>query len=65
MCTQSGGIQTGQLQTGSFYKLLVLRNETWQEVPYLIADVAWKTISDFRGSGDYDTEECWVEFEIK
>lgn len=24
-----------------------------------------KPISDFRGSGDYDTEECWVEFEIK
>ncbi|MBD5497830.1 MAG: hypothetical protein HDR11_08715 [Lachnospiraceae bacterium] len=99
VCTQSGGIQTGQLQTGSFYKLLVLRNETWQEVPYLIEDVAWKKeaysiplddrvaweikweslygelpagtyrivkpISDFRGSGDYDTEECWAEFEIK
>ncbi|MDE6065140.1 MAG: hypothetical protein K2G20_11250, partial [Lachnospiraceae bacterium] len=43
VCTQSGGIQTGQLQAGSFYKLLVLRNETWQEVPYLIADVAWTT----------------------
>lgn len=99
VCTQSGGIQTGQLQAGSFYKLLVWRNETWQEVPYLIEDVVWKQvaynipledrvaweikweniygelpagtyrivkpISDFRGSGDYDTEECWVEFEIK
>lgn len=24
-----------------------------------------KPISDFRGSGDYDTEECWAAFEIK
>lgn len=99
VCIQSGGIQTGQLQTGSFYKLLVWHDETWQEVPCLIGEVAWKEvaysiplddrvaweieweslygelpagtyrivkpISDFRGPGDYDTEECWVEFEIK
>lgn len=99
VCTQSGGIQTGQLQTGNAYKLMVLHNETWQEVPYLVEDVEWKqeaytiplddrveweikweslygelpagtyrivkSVSDFRGTGDYDTEECWTEFEIK
>ncbi|MDE5801859.1 MAG: hypothetical protein K2I22_02955 [Lachnospiraceae bacterium] len=99
VCTQSGGIQTGQLQAGSFYKLQVWSNETWQEVPCLIEDVVWKQvayniplegrvtweieweslygelpagtyrivkpINDFRGPGDYDTEECWVEFEIE
>jgi len=99
VCTQSGGIPTGQLQTGSFYRLLALQGESWGEVPCLIEDVAWtqeaytiplndsvkwdinweslygelapgtyrilKIITDFRKTADYDTEECWAEFEIK
>ena len=86
---------------GSFYKLIVWNNDnnTWEDVPYLIKDIAWteetyiiplndtmkwevrweilygelsagtyrimKNISDFRTTGDYDTAECWAEFEIK
>ncbi len=101
VCTQSEKLPTGELQMGSFYKLIVWNNDnnTWEDVPYLIKDIAWteetyiiplndtmkwevrweilygelsagtyrimKNISDFRTTGDYDTAECWAEFEIK
>lgn len=101
VCAQSGGIPTGRLQTGSFYRLTIWSEGSWQDYPFLEknSDVAWeaktysipledsvtweiqwtdlygelpagtyriyKTITDFREAGDYDTEECWAEFEIK
>lgn len=98
VCMHSGGVPTGDLQTGSEYKLLVLENGAWELVPTVIEEYAWdavayllpmngsrefeinwkwlygelpagtyrisKEIMDFRGSGDYDTAEYWVEFEI-
>lgn len=40
VCTQSGGKPTGELQTGSDYKLVVLK-EGWEEVPVIIEDYGW------------------------
>lgn len=44
LCTQSGGELTGELQTGSDYKLIVLK-EAWEEVPTIVEDYAWYTIA--------------------
>ncbi len=99
VCTQSGGEPTGELQTGSDYNLIVLKDGTWQEVPTIIEDYGWtaeayliakndvrefeikwewlhgklpagtyrlvKSFMDFRETGNYDTFDYWVEFEIK
>ncbi len=98
VCTQSGGEPTGDLQTGTDYKLIVLK-EVWEEVPTIIENYGWDSLAymisandvtefeynwewlygelppgiyrmvkgfmDFRGSGDYDYFDYWVEFEIK
>ena len=44
VCTQSGGELTGELQTGSDYKLIVLK-EAWEDVPTIIEDYGWNTIA--------------------
>ena len=41
VCTQSGGELTGELQTGNNYKLIVLKDGTWQDVPTIIEDYGW------------------------
>ena len=41
VCTQSGGEPTGELQTGGDYKLIVLKDGTWQDVPTIIEDYGW------------------------
>ena len=98
VCTQSGGEPSGDLQTGTDYKLIVLK-EVWEEVPTIIENYGWDSLAymisandvtefeynwgwlygeltpgtyrmvkgfmDFRGSGDYDNFDYWVEFEIK
>ena len=98
ICTQSGGELTGEMQTGSDYKLIVLK-EAWEDVPTIIEGYGWNAIAymipkegstefeinwewlygklpagtyriikgftDFRESGDFDTETYWAEFEIK
>ena len=98
VCTQSGGEPSGDLQTGTDYKLIVLK-EAWEEVPTIIENYGWDSLAylisadgvtefeynwewlygelppgtyrmvkgfmDFRGSGDYDNFDYWVEFEIK
>lgn len=40
VCTQSGGELTGELETGSDYKLIVLK-EAWEDVPTIIEDYGW------------------------
>ena len=40
VCTQSGGELTGELQTGSDYKLIVLK-EAWEDVSTIIEDYGW------------------------
>ncbi len=44
VCTQSGGEMTGELQTGSDYKLIVLK-EAWEDVPTIIEDYGWDMIA--------------------
>ena len=44
VCTQSGGELTGELQTGSDYKLIVLK-EAWEDVPTIIEDYGWNMIA--------------------
>ena len=44
VCTQSGGEPAGELQTGSDYKLIVLK-EAWEDVPTIIEDYGWDMIA--------------------
>lgn len=44
VCTQSGGELTGELHTGSDYKLIVLK-EAWEDVPTIIDDYGWNTVA--------------------
>ena len=39
--TQSDGELTGELQTGSDYNLMVLKDGTWQDVPTIIEEYGW------------------------
>ena len=41
VCTRSGGNPAGELQTGSDYNLIVLKDGTWQEVPTIIEEYGW------------------------
>ena len=45
VCTQSGGDLSGELETGSDYKLIVLQNGTWNDVPVLLEEYGWNTIA--------------------
>ncbi len=58
VCTQSGGSPTGELQTGSDYKLKVLKDGAWQDVPTIIEEYAWTAEAHVVPMGDIQ------EFEI-
>ena len=58
VCTQSGGELTGELQTGSDYKLIVLK-EAWEDVPAIIEDYGWTAEAYMIAKDDV------TEFEIK
>lgn len=100
VCTQQDGEPTGELQTGSYYGLEVLREGEWTAVDLLPleGELAWtseawmipqntetewavdwtrlygelpdgtyrisKSIMDFRGTGDYDTQTYCAVFDI-
>lgn len=100
VCTQQDGEPTGELQTGSYYGLEVLRDGEWVPVELLSMEheLAWtmeawmvpsntetewevnwtrlygellagtyrisKSIMDFRGTGDYDTETYYAGFDL-
>ena len=100
VCTQQDGEPTGELNTGSYYGLEVLRDGEWVAVELLPMDYelvwtaeAWmipnnaetewevnwsrlygelpagsyrisKSIMDFRGTGDYDTETYYAGFDL-
>ena len=57
VCTQSGGELTGELQTGSDYKLIVLK-EAWEDVPTIIEDYGWNMIAYMVAKNDV------TEFEV-
>lgn len=58
VCTQSGGEVDGELQTGSDYKLIVLK-EAWEDVPTIIEDYGWTAEAYMIAKDDV------TEFEIK
>ena len=58
VCTQSGGELTGELQTGSDYKLIVLK-DAWEDVPTIIEDYGWTAEAYMIAKDDV------TEFEIK
>ena len=100
VCTQQDGEPTGELQTGSYYGLEVLRDGEWIAVDLLPMEheLAWtmegwaipanaetewevnwsrlygelpagsyrisKSIMDFRGTGDYDTQTYYAGFDL-
>ena len=100
VCTQQDGEPTGELQTGSYYGLEVLRDGEWIAVDLLPMEheLAWtmeawaipaneetewevnwsrlygelpagsyrisKSIMDFRGTGDYDTQNYYAGFDL-
>ena len=45
VCMQSGGSPTGELQTGTDYNLIVLRDGVWQEVPEIIDNAGWNSLA--------------------
>ena len=45
VCTQSGGEPTGQLQTGTEYRLMVLEDEVWKEVPTVIDNIGFNSLA--------------------
>ncbi len=59
VCAQSGGEPTGELQTGSDYHLIVLKDGTWQDVPTIIEEYGWNAIAYIVEKDDS------TEFEIK
>lgn len=100
VCTQQDGEPTGELHTGSYYGLEVLRDGEWVAVDLLPmehelawtmeawmipqnADTEWevnwsrlygelpagsyrigKSVMDFRGTGDYDTQTYYAGFDL-
>lgn len=100
VCTQHGGNPTGELQTGTPFRLDVSMDDSWVSVPYTDpeTEIAWtmqaflipkndrmewdidwsylygtlqpgtyrigKTITDFRGPGDYDDCSYYAVFTI-
>ena len=57
VCTQFGGEADGELQTGSDYKLIVLK-EAWEDVPTIIEDCGWNMIAYMVAKNDV------TEFEV-
>lgn len=45
VCTQGGGSLTGDLQTGEDYRVEVLQNDVWTEVPYIIDNFGWNELA--------------------
>ena len=45
VCTQERGELLGELQTGSDYRLIVLENGMWNDVPTVLEDYGWNSIA--------------------
>ena len=45
VCTQFGGAPTGELQTGSEYKLYILKAGSWIEVSTVIKEYGWDAVA--------------------
>lgn len=56
--TQSGGNYAGHLEYGSYYRIEVYRENSWEPVPYIRNDIGW-TMEAYILPGNQTT--CWAE----
>lgn len=45
VCTKEGGNPTGELKCGTDYRLIVLEDETWKDVPTVIEEYGWNSLA--------------------
>ncbi len=69
ICKQSGGTVTGELSTGSYYQLHVLRDGTWKPAPTLPQeyDVVWTAeawIIPLNGETQWEINWEWLYGEL-
>ncbi len=67
VCTQSGGEPTGELQTGTEYRLMVLENEVWKEVPTIIENFGWNSLAyliPLEDSVEFEIDWQWLYGEL-
>ena len=69
VCTQSGGVPTGELQTGSFFILEKLTETGWKEVEHLPQerDVSWTSIAylvNIDGTTEWTINWEWLYGEL-
>ncbi len=55
VCTKEGGNPTGELKCGTDYRLIVLEDETWKDVPTVIEEYGWNSLA-YNFSEGQDTE---------
>ena len=58
ICSQSGGVPSGELMTGEDYYLIVYKKEHWRMVPTVIDNYAWNSLAH------WITKDAATEFEI-
>ena len=62
VCTQSGGNPTGELLSGAWYQLEVLKDGQWMEAP-CYAEVCWEDIAwniPMEGNTQWETDWTWI-----
>ena len=67
VCTQSGGEPTGELQTGTEYRLMVFENEVWKEVPTIIENFGWNSLAyliPLENSVEFEIDWEWLYGEL-
>ncbi len=67
VCTQSGGEPTGELQTGTEYRLMVLENDVWKEVPTVIENFGWNSLAyliPLEDSVEFEIDWEWLYGEL-
>lgn len=67
VCTQSEGAPTGELQTGSEYKLYVSKAGMWTEVPTVIKEYAWDAVAymiPLDGTREFEINWEWLYGEL-
>ena len=67
VCTQSGGEPTGELQTGTEYRLMVLENEVWKDVPTIIENFGWNSLAyliPLEDSVEFEIDWEWLYGEL-
>lgn len=60
VCTKNGGNPTGLLRCGTDYRLIVLKDGTWKDVPTVIEEYGWNSLAyNFPEGQDTEFELSW------